>query len=92
MSLSAIVRECIFKNQNLHITFFFQDKDGINPFYNIRQKNVNSVQEIIFFVIARPCWMYGLYLVLAEFDRTLLSSRMNYTFCSMHTVTVLSKC
>ena len=42
------------------------DKNGINLFYNVRKKNDQSIQEINFFVITRPCWMYGLYFVMTK--------------------------
>ena len=87
---SAVGRECIFKNQYWQVTLCCMIKAEQIRFYNVRKKHVKSIQETIFFVIARPCWIYGLYFVTAAFDRTLLKSRMNYTFWSMHAVMVFS--
>ena len=59
-----------FQEPELTFHIAFQNKSGINPFYNVRKKNVNSITETLF-VIAHPCEMYGLYFVMATFDRTL---------------------
>ena len=57
-----------FQEPDLTCHVAFQDKSGINPFYNVKKKNVNSIQEIIVVVIAPSCWMCGLYFVRAAFD------------------------
>ena len=46
--------ENAFSRTTLTSHLAFQYKSGINPVYNIRKKYINSIQEIIFFVIARP--------------------------------------
>ena len=72
---SASARECIFKNQNSHVTMRFGANAEKNPFLRQKENALNIDEKYVFFVIARSCRMYALYFVMATVDRTLLQWR-----------------
>ena len=53
-SSSAMLENAFSRSKN-HIHVACPDKCGINPFYNVRKKNVKYIQELVKFEIARPC-------------------------------------